>query len=243
MNSEQLQKKFADHVRKGLVDHFPEVNCAAFALYHTHLKSKMSSFLSSCFPLTQEALGTLCWENKIADFLATRSTPDGFVLSLSHPFYHYLLNCKENQHYPYLKDLLQFEYLLIELFYMEDLLFPSFQTDGNRLESFLVFNPEHRLLHLEYPVFRQKGVALAQSQGSYYLLMYRHPVSFEVELMELSALYFSALSKMITQPSSLLVSMKQAADCLHLSLEDLDTQEMLHFVHSLQERGVILGFC
>jgi hypothetical protein len=242
MNSQQLQRKFADYVRKGLAGNFPEVNGKAFALYHSHLKSKLSHLLGVSFVLTREAIGPLRWEQVIKNFLETCTVSGESVMNLSQAFYAHFAAKIKNSHLPYLKDLLQFEYLLIELFYMENIPYPSFHSIGNRLESPVVINPEHRLIRLDYPVFKHKGASLAALKGFYYLLLYRHPTLFTVELIELSALYFSALSRMAVQPLSLLTAMEEAAHDFDVPAENLDPDEMIDFFASLHAHRAILGF-
>lgn len=240
MNSDTLQRRFVDCVRRGAA--FPEIDLGNFKLYHAHLTAKLSTLLSTCFVLTQEALGADRWKRLINQFLSTQSVSGDFVLTLSHAFYDYLISSQLHRAFPYLKNLLQFEYMLIELYYMEDLSHPQICLTGNRLESLLLVNPEHRLVQFEYPVFREKGASLLEQKGSYYLFLYRHPTTFTVELIELSALYFSALSQLAKRPTSLLAAYLQAAQELGIEEEDLDTDEMIHFFDALHQQGAILGF-
>lgn len=242
MDSKELQKKFSDNVRNGCEGDFPEVNGKTFAIYHKHLKKKLSRLLGFVFTLTQEAIGADLWEKCILQFLASQSVSGESVLGLSHAFYTYLKDkCKEIQ-YPFLEELVNFEYLLVELFYLEDIPPLPFQPVGNRLESAVVFNPEHRFLALDYPVFKYEGPDLAQRKGSYYLLLYRHPTLFTVEIIELSALYFSALSMMAEQSVSLLAAIERAARELGIPKEEINPEQMFNFFDSLQEQRVILGF-
>jgi uncharacterized protein len=239
MDSKQLQKKFSDFIRHGHVGDFPEVNEKMLTLYHEHLKSKLSRLLSGSFTLTEEALGLELWEQYVRNFLANQSASGEAILSLSQAFYDYLIT-KETPQHPYLKDLVTFEYLLLELFYLEDIPSLPFQPVGNRLESPVVINPEHHFLSLNYPVFKYPGSELVQRKGSYYLLLYRHPTSFNVQIIELSALYFSALSMMAKQSVPLLPAIEQAA--YDLNMDQINIEEIITFFDSLHEQGVILGF-
>lgn len=236
MNSNQLQQKFSDYVRHGPRGDFPEVDGTRVILYREHLLKKLSLLLSDSFALTQEAMGMDVWEECILHFLANASASGESILGLSDAFYTYLITCKTD-HLPYLENLATFEYSLIELFYLEDIPSSPYQLHGNRLESPVVLNSEHRFLCLDYPVFKCCGSELVEQKGAYYLLLYRHPILFTVEIIELSPLYFSALTLMAKQPMSFLAAMEQVAH-----EEDFDIEEMLDFFDSAKEQGFILGF-
>jgi hypothetical protein len=244
MNSQELQKKFVDHIRKGIIDNFPEVDQNACIFYHQHLKKKLSRLLSHTFPLTKEALDDRGqWEKAVASFLANSSAPKDTPFNLSHAFSSYIFNSlEENQGHPYLKDLLNFERQITEIFYMENIPSPPFTSNGNRLESAVVLNPEHCLIQFEYPVFKYKASELAPHKGSYYLLLYRHKHSFNVELVELSELYFLALAKMAHQPIPLLSALEAAADHLKIEADNIDPAEALDFFDSMHAQGAFLGF-
>lgn len=232
MNSKELQKKFSEYVRHGYTEGFPEVDGNMFPLYHNHLRKKLSNLLSFSFALTQEAMGPDLWERCILAFLKENSASGESILGLSQAFYSHLI-----QDVPlYLKNLVSFEYLLIELFYLEDIPPPPFQPIGNRLESPVVLNPEHRFLVLDYPVFKYRGSELIQKKGDYYLFLYRHPTLFTVEIIELSAFYFSALSLIANRSISLLAAMEK------MDHEGIDIEEIVSFYDLLKERGAILGF-
>jgi uncharacterized protein len=140
----------------------------------------------------------------------------------------------------HLKDVVVFEYLLIELFYMENRPHSHFSIYGNRLESLIVLNPDHRLVCLDFPVFQNANVL--EHKGSYYLFMYRHPTFFTVEFIEISSLYFYALQQLALQPISILSAISKAAAICSIPMEDVDMEELLDFVSKLQEHGAIFGF-
>ena len=125
-------------------------------------------------------------------------------MDLSRSFYSYIVSCDwiDQEQHPYLSDLISFEYLLIELFYMDDHSSLPFHSLGNRLETPIVLNPEMRLVRFDYPVFKKLGPPRIDSKGAYYLMLFRHPDTFAVELIELSALYF-------VTPQSILRSIKK----------------------------------
>ncbi|MBA2728838.1 MAG: putative DNA-binding domain-containing protein [Parachlamydiaceae bacterium] len=241
MQSKELQRKFFDSLRTGREDNFPEVQ-HSFYLYHKHLKKKLSTLLINCFPLTQEIVGEEKWETLIAHFLANAATPTEGPLSLCQAFYCYLL-----AHIPsikdaakHLRDVVIFEYILIDLFYMENLPHVNYSLNGNRLESPLVLNPEHRLVCLDYPVFQ--NTKFLEQKNAHYLFMYRHPTLFTVEFIEISALYYNALQQLAIQPISILTAIENAASACSVNINDVDMHEILDFVTELQEHGAIFGF-
>jgi hypothetical protein len=241
MHSQELQRKFFERVRNGDVKNFPEVQ-PSFYLYHKHMKGKLSNLLINSFPFAQEVLGDDKWDKAIAQFLAEYATSSETPLSLCFAFYQFLLEniAKQKNIANFFKDVVLFEYTLIELFHMENLPHVPFDTNGNHLETPLVLNPEHRLLSLDYPVFQ--NVTSLVHKSPCYLLMYRHAITFTVEFIEISALYYNALKILSKQTISILEAVEISAERFSLSMNDIDIDEMLDFVKELQNHGAIFGF-
>jgi hypothetical protein len=58
--------------------------------------------------------------------------------------------------FPFLLELLQFEWLEIEVFMMEDADIPRFVPESTSKQKILVGNPEIKILGLQYPIHTKK---------------------------------------------------------------------------------------
>jgi hypothetical protein len=159
-------------------------------------------------------------------------------------FYHYW---KANSHplksrYPFLTDLLQFEWVEVEVFMMADADIPQTIEKGNYLSDRVVFNPESRILHLEYPVHLKNARHISSSdRGAYYLLVFRELDTGKVQFMDLSALLVVLLENLMNERTlkEVLEGLKQIQP---FADENEFQKQSLQFLETLGEKKFLLGF-
>ena len=140
--------------------------------------------------------------------------------------------------YPFLLDLLRLEWLEIALFMMEDKPVAS-DTKG----ELVVLNPEHELVHLQYPVHLKEAKHIkAADKGDYFLVMFREPDSGDVQFMQLSPALAMMIELLEESPMSIPALAMEICGKLRLEL----TQDILNmtqlFIDQGQQNKLIAGF-
>ncbi len=144
-------------------------------VYLDHFRNKIKHNLKRAFPLTVHLLEPTQWEEMVHRFLAEEECAAPYFWKVPEAFLHF---AKKN-HYadrlniPYLDDLMDFEWLEIEMYMM---------PDGSKED-------ERRLISYSYPVFEKKPLPRSMKKGIYFLLAFRHPTSKEIHFISLSPFY------------------------------------------------------
>lgn len=238
-SSADLQQAFADYCRTGDWKPIPGVRKERAEVYRQLIFSNMHECFSNLLPLSKRAVGDEEWREMIADFIAEHRAQSPQLWRL--PFEFVAFVCEEGHaRLPYLSDLMRFEALDHEVNLMADVPAPPFTRVGDPLEDSLVLNPEHRFAHFTYPVF--KTSEFEGTEGHYYLMLFRHPETLRVRLIELSAFYLAVLELLREEPQSGKEGLERAAH--HFG--GLEEEKMLahgrSFFEMLLNQGALLGY-
>lgn len=172
-----------------------DANLKGLQVYHelTHRNFEMT--LKCAYPITYQLLSLEQWNILIDSFLTEENCSSPLLWKMPQYFLNFVQKSswKERWNLPYLHDLLNFEWLEIELFMMPDIPFRKEKEKKDPLDSFLRLNPESRLVVYSYPVFKKKLFLRNLKKGLYPLLVYRHPETKEVNFISLSPFFATFL--------------------------------------------------
>src|SRR5690606_9540893 len=110
------------------------------------------------------------------EFFCNHPCQNPQVWSMPKEFYEYLVKSRHSLliKYPFLQDLLWFEWIELELFMMEDKK-AEYTTNGDILFSRLVLNPEYQLLSFKYPVHHKNARYITiTDQSDYFAAAHRN---------------------------------------------------------------------
>ena len=111
--------------------------------------------------------------------------------------------------YPFLLELLAFEWTEVALYMMDDLPRVEGRPVNDWTRDALVFHPEYRLLLFAYPVHLRRPETLSsENKGQYAVLAFRDPDTGEVQFLDLSLLYAWLLEGLIGTGLSLLAFLR-----------------------------------
>lgn len=196
---------------------------AALILYHDLIVNTIDDLLSRAFPIMKslEKISQI-WPDLVKDFIRSGETTTPELWRLPHRFMEFCVQraVDSTLQMPYLYDLLLFEWTEIELEMAED----PIEMQQTSFLGQVVVSP-HRLLKLNYPVFRKDGCS-ASSKGEYFLLMFRHSSDFSIQCIELSENAALLVEKLCDTPSQVNGPFIQPADAKN-------------FFRQLAERGFI----
>lgn len=235
------QSSLADYCRTGDYQAIPGVKTAHVSQYRRLVYNVVDDMLQSAYPLTKGLLREEEWDELVQEFFSGHACQSPQVWYMPKELYEYLVQHEAHpllNKYPFLHDLLQLEWLEIALFMMEDIPVAA-DSKGERL----VLNPEHELVHLQYPVHVKEAKHITEmDKGDYFLVMFREPDSGDVQFMQLSPALARMIELLEERPMS--ITALTAAICRELRLEitqDIQAMTQLFADQGLQNK-LITGF-
>jgi hypothetical protein len=142
-------------------------------IYRKQIRRKISRNLEHAFPLAHHLLSHEQWDEMVDRFLADELCSSPFFWQVPKFFVQFAKDkgYADRFNIPYLEDLLDFEWLEIEMFMMPN------QSD------------ETRIVIYSYPVFEKKPM----EKGVYHLYASRHPKTKEVHFVRITPFYCRVL--------------------------------------------------
>jgi len=161
-------------------------------IYRRHVRRKISRNLEGAFPLAYHILSQEQWDEMVDRFLAEDPCSSPFFWQVPKFFVQFAKKkgYAERFHIPYLEDLLDFEWLEIEMFMMPN---ESEQT---------------RIVTYSYPVFEKNP----REKGVYHLYAFRHPKTKEVHFVRITPFYHRVL-ELLKECSEEEALVKAAEEC------------------------------
>lgn len=156
--------------------------------------------LSSAYPITKKLLGKNKWVKLVNRFFSTEkiTTPQLWYMPKEFKFYTIKNEKKLQIKYPFLADLLTFEWEEIEVFMMPDIPKKIINTP-----HLYFVNPETKLLKVSYPVHLKKAETISEKdKGIYFIAIHRNPVDGNVEFSNLSIPFVDLLEQLLQNPKT-----------------------------------------
>jgi hypothetical protein len=242
--SAHLVQSFGSACKTGLLPALPGLRSGRLALYRELVFNNIIDGLANAFPLTQALLSQKEWNGLTQRFFASWDcTPYAYwQMSGELPKYAALAEAGLRKKYPWLLDLLNFEWSEIAVYMMEDIPLPEADQSGSLLRDRLCINPHLRLLQVAYPVHVQApGTITKEDKGQYHVLIYRDPETLTAEFMALSPFYAGLLENLIPgEQSARQILMAIAAQSGHHYR--LLAGNAKAFLKQLHKNNVIQGF-
>lgn len=239
-----LQKEFVEMCRTGDFSQIKGSRLEALQTYRRLVYSNIEANLCKAYPITKELLTQKEWEGLIQAFFASYPIRSPHLWEMPKDLFLWLQ--KEDhpltETYPFLCDLLYFEWLEIEFFVMPDKDSPPSCLKGHLIEDLLVFNPEHQIFSFSYPVFKENIREAVSCEGHYFLLVYRTQSKKDVRYFELSPLYVFLWEEMKNKGLTVAEGVKEAG----IHFPQIDEKRLLpsaiDFFQKLLEEEAVLGF-
>jgi hypothetical protein len=209
-----------------------------YQVYRELVSERMVDALKNISPVARSLLSDKEWWILLWDFLKKAPPKSEILRELAWEFSQHL---KDSRHplfakYPYLGELLEYEYLEIEMrFAMED----EARTPAGKLR----INPAHALRDYRWPVhfigekFRD---AKKMPRGDYHLLLWREPESLDVKFMEVNGLVAGLLRRLEKAPRAALPVLKAAAKEQGIAVGPEYLAEGQALLRSLKEKGILV---
>lgn len=202
IQTKEVQSKLANYCRTGLIADIPGANPDHIKHYRRLVFNIINDSLQSAYPLTLKLLPEQEWEDLVNEFFTNHPCQSPQVWWMPREFYEYIV---ENNHpiiskYPFLPNLLEMEWLEVELFMMEDISV-NYKKSEQLITDEILLNPEHRLVRFDFPVHLKKASDINTShKGDYFLVMHREPETGKVLFMDISVFFARLIENLQLAP-------------------------------------------
>lgn len=240
----EQQRLLSDYCRTGDEPELQGVTSGRVEHYRRLVYNVVEDSIATAYPVTKSFLDGEEWDGIVHDFFSHHKCSSAQVWKMPHEFYGYITDIEHPllTAYPFLADLLWFEWLEVELFLMEDIETAPYRNSGDLLTDSLVLNPESTVISFSYPVHKTPPADIHDTdKGQYYVLMFRQPDTGSVQFFEMSLFFAWLLEQLEEKGNTVSELLEQATELFGVSKEDA-TRHTITFLHSLQEKGYLLGF-
>jgi len=200
--------------------------------------------LRSAFPLTLDLFSEEEWESAVSRFWASHKCSGYSLWKMPFEFYQYVIAEEKNllKTFPFLDELLLFEWTEIEIHMMEDEVFPEVVSDGDFEIDRIALNPEHKILQMKYPVhLKNPNEITGADEGEYFVLIFRTPETGTVQFIDISFFFFWLIGKIFNEQTSLSKLLDEAEQLFGVEKSTL-LLNTIPFLKELHQKNFIIGF-
>ena len=200
--TEKLQHRLAEYCRTGSPNFLPGTNGKGMKHYRRLSFNIFNNTLEQAYPITYEYLDESEWTELVDGFFSGHDCQTPLLWQMPYEFYTYVEenDLKQKEKYPFLPELLYFEWLEIEVHTMEDIdIQAEYIPDKHFEDTIPLVNPEHRLVQLNYPLHLKPIKEAIQHPGQYFVLIFRDPDEGNVHFINLSVVFVFALEQLSQQ--------------------------------------------
>ena len=239
-----IQSELASYCRDGKLRDIQGAKTERLPHYRRLVYNIVNNAMEQAYPITLQILSSEEWDDFIYSFFSEHDPQSSEVWKLPYELYLFAKSNAWNEklNRSYLLDLLYFEWLEIEVYCMPDGEVVDFHANGEIVEQRLVVNPDHRLIHLQYPVHKKAWKELEKSKGSFFVLVFRDPNTGKVHFMELSSFFALVFERLSASTTELENAIRYAAERLNVPFSEELIQKSVPFIKELLNQKAVLGF-
>ncbi len=242
----KIQSELASYCRTDVMPELPGVTDGRLQHYRRLVYAVIEDTFEGAFPITRSFVNQQEWIDLVTGFFKKHACQTPSVWRLPYELYEYVsaTELKLKVNYPFLTDLLYFEWLEIEVHTMPDQPAPNFKEEGNWLKDFLVFNPEFKLIQVNYPVHLFKPNELIENarKGDYFVLIFREPETGKVQFFDLSAFFGYLLIRLKESERNMDLILGEACPLFGLERTNELEQRTEEFLQQLKQQKFLFGY-
>ncbi len=230
MKEFKIQKKFL----KEITDFSRKTD---FSLYRKLVYNNINDTCSKAFPITKSLLKKR-WSELIEEFIKEAEFRTPYLWEIPKEFIEFCKRKKVSEVYniPFLYDLLEFEWIEIELFNRD---IPKEETEFNWNRKLFLSNSS-QLKVFNYPVHRIGDIPLEDLKNykdKYYLILYVSPEDYEVSYFQITQFLYDILN--IAGSASMLEIVKKVSKAYSVELKDIIDELENFFLMLCRERILV----
>jgi hypothetical protein len=243
-NTFSYQSSFANYCRTGNESYLSGVRKDRARHYYQLVSNIVSDTLVTAYPLTKQLLTKSEWDILHKDFMSNHTCMSPQIWKMPFELIEFV---KKNTYYlikkyPFLVELLFFEWVEIEVFMSEDKL-RDYTLNGNPESSVLMINPEISLHKFTYPIHLKNASKIRESdKGEYFLSVHRHPETGKVYFTNLSPALVLLIEFLIEKPMKLAELTLEVTGKLNMEFNHKILVQVSAFVCKALENRLIIGY-
>ncbi len=234
----------AEYCRTGNEIHMGGLEKDRARRYYRLVFNVVNDTLRNAYPLTKQLLGDMEWEVLVKDFFKNHTCKSPQIWKMPYELYEYISSAPYFllKKYPFLDELVQFEWIEIEMFMAADKQM-DYTLNGNPESSFLMVNPEISLHRFRYPVHLKNASEIEGTDiGEYYLSVHRHPETGKVYFTNLSPALILLLEFLIKKPMKLDELTLEVTGHLNIEFNHKTFTQISVFIHNALKSRLIIGY-
>jgi hypothetical protein len=242
----KIQSGLAEYCRTGVLPDLPGLTPNRVQQYRRLVYNIIDDTFEGAFPITRNFLSDEEWHGLVNAFFSDHACSEPSIWKLPFELYEFLaVNGSElKDKYPFLTDLIYFEWLEIDVHTMPDEPQQKFKAEGNWLKEKIVINKEFKLAQFRYPVHQFKPSQLMENsrEGAYFVLIYREPVSGNVQFFGLSPLFAFIITQLAEEKNDLDFIIYQTCALFRIRRSSEVETTIINFLVQLKQKEFVFGF-
>lgn len=210
--------------------------------YRRMIINTVEDTLKTAFPVTEGFLAEIEWHDLVYKFFSEHRCYSWQVWRLPEEFLTWFksLATPLKLKYPFLEDLLEIEWIEIEIFMMDDKILSDSSSSGLDADSIVRITPEFKILPLEYPVhLKPPGEIIASEKGNYFVLVFRVPEDGSVQFIDLSPLWVYLIEEISNNNRSVKEIINMTANVTGYTSSDI-SEKVMEFLNFLKGKKFVI---
>jgi uncharacterized protein len=237
------QAQLAAYCRTGVLADIPGIRKENISHYRRLVYNIVNDMLENAYPLTKKIFSAKEWKMVVNEFFSSHPCQTPQVWYMPKEFYEYLTATDHIlfKKYPFLKDLLWFEWIELELFMMEDKPVP-YTVNGDILFSRLILNPENKLLAFQYPVHYKNARYISLTDRANYFVAAHRSTEGVVVFTDLSPGLARLIEYLSEEPLTVKELITKFENEYGKVLGEGEQKSILEFIETSYNQQLIIGF-
>lgn len=242
-HTHQQQAQLAAYCRDGETPTLEGITAGRIATYRRLVFNNVRDALDRSYPLAKNALRTKEWAVLVNDFFEQHRCAHPQIWRMPEELIgfveDYQVSLKDK--YPFLIDLLTFEWKEIELHMMPNKSMPNVASEDPPKDAW-VLNPEHELMRFSYPIHQKNARMITPSdQGDYHCLGFRDQTEGKVHFIHLTPLLANIVERLAEAPLPIETAYNKASAESDVSTAYRDVAPALFaFYEKMQVKGLFI---
>lgn len=212
--------------------------------YRRLIFNNILDIICNTFPISCQYIGHQKWFKIINSFFNSHRCQTPIFWQIPKEFLDFLKlenNPLIQDFHPALTNLMELEWIELEVFMMPNENIPPFIKTGNLDKDKLVLNPELKIIPLNYPVFKKQMNEITHADyGQYFVCIHRDLNNLQAYSNELGLIQVEILIFLSQQNNSLYLIYKYLESNPNYNQYSLN--DLKNFIHFCIEKNIILGF-
>lgn len=237
--TKKQQQLLAEYVRTGTVPEGLLANPKRLPHYRRLVYNVIYDTLSSAYPITKTFLGKDDWGNLVESFFKVYPNSYAQIWQMPYGLFDYLNEYPNefNARFPFLKELIYFEWLEIELYAETDLPVPSKDSTIKNVK----LNPHSRIMQLSFPFHKRSVIEAIEKPENSFVILFRNLKNYKIEFIEVTEFIAHVISRLEEYNNDLLYSFTRTGATYNLTDPKTIEKEANKLYSTFLDKGLFLN--